>query len=69
MAFTLLSKATFSMTARRLGNGINTGRSGAATGVLRVSSSLAFLSVWNVKMGISSTSGVNGVCTIQKQEN
>lgn len=27
------------------------------------------LSVWNVKMGISSTSGVNGVCTIQKQEN
>lgn len=30
---------------------------------------LAFLSVWNVKMGISSTSGVNGVCTIQKQEN
>ena len=41
----------------------------ADTGVLRVSSSLAFLSVWNVKMGISSTSGVNGVCTIQKQEN
>lgn len=28
MAFTLLSKATFSMTARRLDNGINTGRSG-----------------------------------------
>lgn len=39
----------------------------AATGVPKGSSSPAYWNDWNVKMGILSTSDVNGTCTIRKQ--